>query len=144
MISNGGVGLRYFNVYGPGEQNKGKMASVAFQMNEKFKNNEDIKLFPKKPRRDFVYVKDVVSAIVFAFENYRNLNGKYYEVGYGNARLFEDVLNIMNIPFTYHGEILIPKGYQFYTCSSGTKWMPGWFPGWNLERGLADYFGLDI
>ena len=39
VIGNGGIGLRYFNVYGPGEQNKGKMASVAFQMNEKHNNN---------------------------------------------------------------------------------------------------------
>ena len=53
VVNNGGIGLRYFNVYGPGEENKGKMASVAFQMNEKHKNNEEIKLFPKKPKRDY-------------------------------------------------------------------------------------------
>lgn len=141
ITSNGGIGLRYFNVYGPGEQNKGKMASVAFQMNKKYMNNEDIKLFPKKPKRDFVYVKDVVSANIHAFENYEKLKGGYYEVGSGTARQFEDVLKIMNIPFEYHSDDFIPKGYQFYTCSNSKKWMSGWKPQWMLELGLKDYFG---
>lgn len=142
VASNGGIGLRYFNVYGPGEQNKGKMASVAFQMSEKHKNNEDIKLFPKKPKRDFVYVKDVVSANIHAFENYEELCGKYYEVGSGTARPFEDVMNIMNIPYEYHNENLIPNGYQFYTCSDKKKWMKNWESKWSLEDGLKDYFKL--
>jgi len=142
VIKNGGIGLRYFNVYGPGEQNKGKMASVAFQMNEKHNNNEEIKLFPKKPKRDFVYVKDVISANIHAFENYKILSGKYYEVGSGTARPFEDVMKTMNIPFEYHEETLIPKGYQFYTCSDKIKWMKGWESKWTLEDGLKDYFEL--
>ena len=139
VISNGCIGLRYFNVYGPGEQNKGRMASVASQMNEKHKNNEEIKLFPKKPRRDFVYVKDVISANIHAFENYKTLKGKYYEVGSGVARPFEDVMRIMNIPYKYHNDNLIPNGYQFYTCSNKLKWMKGWESKWTLEDGLKDY-----
>ena len=142
VISKGGIGLRYFNVYGPGEQSKGKMASVAFQMNEKHNNNEEIKLFPKKPKRDFVYIKDVISANIHAFENYKTLGGKYYEVGSGTARMFEDVMKNMNIPFEYHEETLIPKGYQFYTCSNKIKWMKGWESKWTLEDGLKDYFKL--
>lgn len=142
VISNGGIGLRYFNVYGPGEHNKGKMASVAFQMNEKRKKGEEIKLFPKKPKRDFVYVKDVISANIHAFENYEQLCSKYYEVGSGTARPFEDVMITMNIPFEYHDESLIPNGYQFYTCSNTKKWMKGWESKWKLEDGLKDYFKL--
>jgi nucleoside-diphosphate-sugar epimerase len=118
------------------------MASVAFQMNEKHNNNEEIKLFPKKPKRDFVYVKDVISANIHAFENYKTLSGKYYEVGSGTARPFEDVMKTMNIPFEYHEETLIPKGYQFYTCSNKIKWMKGWESKWTLENGLKDYFNL--
>ncbi len=136
------IGLRYFNVYGPGEQNKGRMASVAFQMNEKSKNNEEIKLFPRKPKRDFVYVKDVISANIYAFENYETLSGNYYEVGSGTARMFEDVMKIMNIPYEYHDDSLIPNGYQFYTCSNKRKWMTGWESKWSLEDGLKDYFKL--
>lgn len=144
VVSKGGIGLRYFNVYGPGEENKGKMSSVAYQTSAAHKEGKEIKLFPKKPRRDFVYVKDVISANVYALENYLLLKGKYYEVGSGEARSFEDVLNVLEIPFIYHPEKSIPVGYQFFTMSDDTKWMPGWSPEWNLERGLSDYFGLDI
>ena len=135
----GGIGLRYFNVYGFDESHKGKMASVAYQMIQKQKNNEKISLFPKKPKRDFVYVKDVVDANIYALDNFEKLNGEYYEVGSGNARSFEDVLDILKIDFQYTDESVIPKGYQFYTCSDKTKWMSGWEPKWNLENGLNDY-----
>lgn len=141
VVSNGGIALRYFNVYGPGEENKGQMASVAYQMMRKIEEGKtsDVKLFPKKPKRDFVYIKDVVSANLHAFQNFNSLSGKYYEVGSGEARLFEDVLKNLNIPFTYHDPSEIPNGYQFYTCSLKSKWMKGWSPEWNLERGLKDY-----
>jgi len=139
VISNGGIALRYFNVYGPGEENKGKMASVAFQMHIKNNNGEKIVLFPKKPQRDFVYIKDVVSANIHALENYEKLSGKYYEVGSGSARTFEDVLNNMGIDYGYTSEDMIPVGYQFYTCSDKNKWMNGWKSNWNLESGIKDY-----
>jgi ADP-L-glycero-D-manno-heptose 6-epimerase len=139
VISNGGIALRYFNVYGPGEEHKGKMASVAFQMYQKHLRDEKVSLFPKKPLRDFVYVKDVVDANIFAYENYDRLKGRYYEVGSGEARGFEDVLKLMDISFDYVDETLIPNGYQFYTCSNPDKWMNGWFPSWNLELGIKDY-----
>jgi len=144
IISKGGVALRYFNVYGPGEEHKGRMASVAYQMSVAHKEGKEIKLFPKKPRRDFVYVKDVISANLRAFEAYDLLKGKYYEVGCGEARSFEDVLEAIKIPFSYYPESSIPEGYQFFTQSDNKKWIPGWSPEWNLERGLSDYFGLDI
>ena len=142
VISNGGIALRYFNVYGPGEEDKGNMASVAFQMKTAQEKGEDIKLFPKNPKRDFVYVKDIISANIHAFENFDSLGGKYYEVGSGEPRTFESVLNIMGISFGYHDSDSIPKGYQFYTCSNKKKWMPGWESMWNLEKGLKDYFNL--
>ena len=139
VISNGGIALRYFNVYGPGEQNKGRMASVAYLMYIKNKNSEDIFLFPKKPLRDFVYIKDIISANIFAWKGYNELNSKYYEVGSGDAKSFEDVLNLLSIEFKYTEEDMIPKGYQFFTCSDNKKWMPGWEPKWPLEKGIADY-----
>lgn len=139
VVSNGGIGLRYFNVYGPHEDQKGKMASVAYQMLQKQKNGEEIKLFPSFPKRDFVYVKDIISANLFAAENYDNLKGKWYEVGSGEARTFEDVLSIIGVGFTYHEADKIPKGYQFHTKSEQLKWMQNWFPKYNLELGLKDY-----
>ncbi len=135
----GGVALRYFNVYGPLEDHKGRMASVAYQMLEKQKEGQEIKLFPKKPQRDFVYVKDVVSANLFAMNNYEENRGQWYDVGSGDARTFEDVLDILGIEYTYHNEEDIPKGYQFYTKSSPANWMFGWDPQYNLERGLLDF-----
>ena len=96
-------------------------------------------MFPKKPLRDFVYVKDVVSANIFAWENFEKLKGNYYEVGSGEAKGFEEVLNFMDIPFNYTDESMIPNGYQFYTCSDRKKWMNGWKPQWNLENGINDY-----
>lgn len=139
VISNGGVALRYFNVYGPGEENKGKMSSVAYQMFQKKNNNEEKFLFPNKPKRDFVYIKDVLLANIFAFNNFNQVKGKYYEVGSGEARTFEDVMKNMEIDFEYTEENIIPSGYQFYTCSKKENWMPGWTSEWNLEKGIKDY-----
>jgi ADP-L-glycero-D-manno-heptose 6-epimerase len=142
VIKNDGIALRYFNVYGPNEAHKGKMASVAYQMLEKQKEGLEIKLFPNKPQRDFVYVKDVVNANLCAMNNYEENKGNWYEVGSGYARTFEDVLDILKIEYTYHNEKDIPKGYQFHTKSSSVKWMLGWEPQYNLENGLSDYLKL--
>lgn len=139
VLCNGGIALRYFNVYGPNEDEKGKMSSVAYQMMLKHKNGEEIKLFPKKPTRDFVYIKDVVDANIYAFNNYDKLKSLYYEVGSGESRSFEDVLNILEIPYSYHDEKDIPYGYQFYTKSESVNWMKGWEPKYNLEKGLKEY-----
>ena len=140
VIQNGGIALRYFNVYGPGEEHKGRMASVAHQMMKKIKDGEDVKLFPGNPKRDFVYVKDVISANIYAYENYDDLQYSYYDVGFGEARSFEDVMDTLGIPYTYHDEKDIPFGYQFFTQCDFKKWMPGWRPKYNLEEGLKDYF----
>jgi len=139
VVSNNGVALRYFNVYGPGEEDKGRMASVAYQMYKRNQKGEEIKLFPKGPLRDFVYVKDIILANLYALENYDLTSGKWFEVGSGDARGFEDKMKIMKLSYSYHPENIIPKGYQFYTCSNKDKWMPGWNPKYDLERGLTNY-----
>jgi len=138
VVANGGVGLRYFNVYGPGEEHKGKMSSVAYQSYIKNKKGEEIILFPKKPKRDFVYVKDVVSANFHAEECYISLGGDWYDIGSFSSRLFEDVLSGIGIQkWSYSSEEDIPIGYQFNTHA--TKLMPSWVPKFNLEEGLKDY-----
>lgn len=139
VIKNYGIALRYFNVYGPYENDKGKMASVAYQMTLRYKNGDDIKLFPNKPLRDFVYIKDVISANLYALENYNELKGNYYEVGSGESRSFEDIMNILEIPFSYFEEKDIPVGYQFHTESTPINWMNGWKPKYKLEEGLKEY-----
>lgn len=139
LKSGYGLALRYFNVYGIGEQDKGDMASLAYQMMTKHKRGEDIRIFPNKPSRDFVYINDVVAANVHAFKNFYRLQDKYYDVGSGESRTFEDVANILGIPYQYVDDFLIPKGYQFYTKSDPSKWMKGWYPKYNLETGLREY-----
>lgn len=137
-LSNG-VSLRYFNVYGPGEERKGRMSSIMYQSYIKKNNGEEVSLFPGKPTRDFVYVKDIVNANLYAFENYKKVRGRYYEVGTGFSRSFESCLNLMNIPFVYVQDDKIPNGYQFYTCSNASKWMPGWSPRYGLKLGIQEY-----
>jgi ADP-L-glycero-D-manno-heptose 6-epimerase len=135
----GGISLRYFNVYGPGEEHKGNMASVAYQMWKQNLNSKEVKLFPKHPTRDFVYVKDVVDANIYAYENYDTLEKKYYDVGSGESRPFEDVINLLGIKYSYHPEDKIPSGYQFHTLAMKDKFMEGWNPKYNLEKGIQEY-----
>ena len=125
--------LRYFNVYGPGEENKGKMASVAFQAHRLGK----FQLFPGNPKRDFVYVKDVVSATIHPIFN--NILSGVYEVGSGEERTFEDVMDLMGVKYEYRNEIDVPKGYQYHTKANKKSFMTGWKPIYNLEKGLTEY-----
>jgi len=140
-IKSRGVALRYFNVYGHDERHKAKMSSVALQVSvHKAVYSGYFYLFPRKPRRDFVYIKDVISANLHAFENYDSLLGDYYDVGYGEARLFEDVLDIMGVKYRYRQMDCFPDYYQYYTRAG--KFMPDWSPDWSLEKGLADYMKI--
>lgn len=139
VVQMGGIGLRYFNVYGHDERHKGSMSSVALQSYLKHLNGERVEIFQNKPQRDFVYVKDVISANLHAWYNYRGLQGEFYDVGTGRARTFEDVLNIMRIPYSYAPLERIPPKYQFYTKADTQNRMKGWFPQWSLEAGLDEY-----
>jgi len=125
--------LRYFNVYGPGEQNKGNMASVAFQAHRK----GEFKLFPGNPKRDFVYIKDVVSATIHPIFNH--IIPGIYEVGSGEERTFEDVLDLMGVKYSYRDGVEVPNGYQYYTKANKIEFMTGWEPIYNLENGIKEY-----
>lgn len=137
VCSVGGVALRYFNVYGPGEEHKGKMASVAYQAWTK--KDEIFSLFPGNPTRDFIYVDDIVSANLHALVNYESLQANYFEVGSGESRSFEDVLNLMGIKYTHLADEVIPEGYQFFTVSNKTEWLPGWKPEYTIDTGIPAY-----
>lgn len=135
----GGVALRYFNVYGPGEEHKGRMASVAYQAYAANQEDRKVFLFPKRPTRDFVHVDDVVSANLHALENYDECGSNWFEVGSGESRPFEDILNQMDIPFIYTPEEAIPAGYQFHTVSNDVHWMQGWKPKHTIDTGIPAY-----
>ena len=90
------VGFRYFNVYGPREQHKGRMASVAFHQFNQFKAEGRVKLFgeyggygPGEQKRDFVFVDDVV-AVNFWFFDHPEKSG-IFNLGTGRAQPFNDV-----------------------------------------------------
>jgi ADP-L-glycero-D-manno-heptose 6-epimerase len=90
------VGFRYFNVYGPREQHKGRMASVAFHQFNQFRAEGKVKLFgeyggygPGEQRRDFVFVDDVV-AVNLWFLDHPERSG-LFNLGTGRAQPFNDV-----------------------------------------------------
>jgi ADP-L-glycero-D-manno-heptose 6-epimerase len=139
VVKNHGIALRYFNVYGPGEEAKGNMSSFIYQAFLKNIDGSKVLLFPKKPKRDFVYIEDVVLANIYSFRNYDRLRKDFYEVSTGVSSTFEEMLVSFEIEFEYADANSIPKGYQFYTCGDMTKWMEGWSPKYNLSQGLMDY-----
>lgn len=120
------VGLRYFNVYGPREQHKGAMASVAWHFHRQLLIDNEIRLFEGsggfgngEQKRDFVYVDDVCKVNLWFLEN-RGTSG-VFNVGTGRAQTFNDVGNAI---IGWHGRgriryIPFPEelagAYQNYT-----------------------------
>ena len=120
------VGLRYFNVYGPREQHKGSMASVAFHLHNQAKKDNIIKLFAGcdgygdgEQRRDFIYVDDIVKVNLWLAEHPK-IKG-IFNVGTGRSQSFNDVANavlkahpeakLQYIPFPDH----LKGHYQSFT-----------------------------
>lgn len=139
VCKSGGVSLRYFNVYGPGEDNKDKMASILYQAFLRKINGEPVYLYPGKPSRDFVFIKDVISANVYAMNNFSEHQGKFYEVSTGQSRTFESVMDLAGIQYSYLDASKIPDGYQFFTCGNPAKWLESWYPKYFLEDGITEY-----
>lgn len=90
------VGFRYFNVYGPREQHKGRMASVAFHQFNQFKADNKVRLFgeyggyaPGSQMRDFVFIDDVVAVNLWFFDH-PGVSG-IFNLGTGQAQPFNDV-----------------------------------------------------
>lgn len=120
------TGFRYFNVYGPREQHKGSMASVAFHLNNQLLAGEDAKLFEGSDefKRDFIYVGDVCKVNLWFMEH--GISG-IFNCGTGKAEPFRAVAEavvkhygkgtIQSIPFPEH----LKGAYQEYTQASLTK-----------------------
>ena len=100
------VGFRYFNVYGPREQHKGSMSSVAFHVNNQIHENGKAKLFEGcdgygngEQRRDFVYVGDAVDVNLWFMDN-PDKSG-IFNLGTGRSQTFKDVAEAV---IAYHGK----------------------------------------
>lgn len=142
------IGLRYFNVYGPGETHKNeksgnKTASMMLQLYEQMKAGKQPRLFKYgEQKRDFVYIRDVVAANLAAMEAPRS---GVCNVGSGRARSFNDIVHILSQLIEYEVEIeYFDNPFSFYQehteadmAETGT--LLQWQPKWSLEQGLADY-----
>ena len=120
------TGFRYFNVYGPREQHKGSMASVAFHLNNQMNAGENPKLFAGSEhfKRDFVYVGDVAAVNLGFMQS--GVSG-IFNLGTGHSESFDEVAkavikhhgkgDIETIPFPDH----LKGAYQEFTQADLTK-----------------------
>jgi len=148
------VGLKFFNVYGPNEFHKGRMASVIFHSFRQINDTGKVKLFKShKPDfedgmqlRDFIYVKDVAEVMYFLM-TYREKPG-IYNLGTGQARAFLDLakgtfksMNLEpNIEFIDTPEDIRDK-YQYFTEANMEKLRGIGFNKefYSLEEGIEEY-----
>ena len=126
------VGFRYFNVYGPREQHKGKMASTAFHFNNQILATGNCKLFEGsggykdgEQRRDFIHVDDVCAVNLWAWEHPK-ISG-IFNLGTGKSQTFNEVANSV---IKFHGKgkieyIAFPENlkgrYQSFTEADMSK-----------------------
>jgi ADP-L-glycero-D-manno-heptose 6-epimerase len=148
------AGFKFFNVYGPNEYHKGRMASVIMHTARKIKATGAMQLFRShRPdyadgaqSRDFIYVKDLVDVLLFFLEN-KPANG-IYNLGTGKARTFLDLatgtFNALglepNISFV-DTPADIRDTYQYFTQAEMDKLRAAGYqqPFYGLEEGIADY-----
>jgi len=148
-------GFKFFNVYGPNEYHKRRMASVIWHSFQQIKDTRKMNLFRSHREdfengmqsRDFIYVKDVV-ATLYTFLEQLPENG-IYNLGTGKARPFLDlakgVFNALNVDENIHfidTPIDIRGNYQYFTEASmaKTKAILGkQFEFYSLEKGIDDY-----
>jgi len=146
------VGFRYFNVYGPREQHKGSMASVAFHHNTQIKDVGKVRLFEGcdgygngEQRRDFIYVGDVVDVNLW-FMDHPKKSG-IFNLGTGRSQSFNDVAKaviayhkkgaIEYIPFPEH----LKGRYQSFTEADMSKLRAAGYdaPFKTVEQGVQLY-----
>lgn len=148
------AGLKFFNVYGPNEFHKGRMASVIWHTFNQIKKTGSMKLFRShnpefkdgEQMRDFVYVKDVVEVCMFLMHHRKNSG--IYNLGSGKARTFIDLVkntfksleNEEVISFVDTPEDIRDK-YQYFTEANMSKLKSIGYerPFHTLEEGVSDY-----
>jgi len=139
------AGLRYFNVYGPQENHKGRMASVVLHFHQQIARGEPLKIFEGSQgfRRDFVHVDDAVAVNLFLLDN--PLVRGIFNCGTGVAESFRELaeLTASHYPGARVEEIPFPadlKGvYQAYTQADLTRLRAAGYDGAfaTLEAGVA-------
>ena len=153
------AGFKFFNVYGPNEYHKERMASVVFHSFNQFTETGAVKLFKSHKEgydhgmqlRDFVYVKDAAAVVVHFLVSAlasKPCASSIYNVGTGKARAFKDLAtNVMtsmgktpNINYIDMPEDLQGR-YQYFTEATAAKLRAAGFdkPFYSLEDGVKDY-----
>lgn len=146
------AGFRYFNVYGPREQHKGKMASVAFHMDAQVRETGKARLFEGcdgfgdgEQRRDFIHVDDVV-AVNLWFLDHPEVSG-IYNVGTGRSQTFNDVANAVIgyhdkgvIEYIRFPENLVGRYQSFTEADIGKLRQAGYTNEFKtVEQGVKEY-----
>ncbi|MDJ1468795.1 ADP-glyceromanno-heptose 6-epimerase [Cytophagaceae bacterium DM2B3-1] len=148
------AGLKFFNVYGPNEYHKGRMASVIFHAFHQIRNSGKMKLFRShnpdfkdgEQMRDFIYVKDLIEVCSYLMHCRRDSG--IYNLGSGKARTFLDLANntfqALNTPSTIDfvdTPADIRDKYQYFTQASMGKLRSIGYdkPFHSLEEGIHDY-----
>jgi ADP-L-glycero-D-manno-heptose 6-epimerase len=148
------AGLKFFNVYGPNEYHKGRMASVIFHAFHQISVNNRMKLFrshnPKYKDggqlRDFIYVKDLINVCFFLLKS--QPESGIYNLGSGTARTFNDLaistFNALNkaIEIDFIDTPLdIRDKYQYFTEANMSKLKNSGYQDefYSLEKGVFDY-----
>lgn len=148
------AGLKFFNVYGPNEFHKGRMASVIWHAFRQINEHGSLRLFKShrsdyadgEQMRDFIYVKDLISVCIFLMEHRRNSG--IYNLGTGIARSFNDLgkstfqaMN-KNVDINYiDTPIDIRDKYQYFTEANMQKMRSIGYDKefYTLEAGIKDY-----
>jgi ADP-L-glycero-D-manno-heptose 6-epimerase len=148
------AGMKFFNVYGPNEYHKGRMASVIFHAYHQIKETGQVKLFRShrpdfkdgEQLRDFIYVKDVVNVLMYMME--KQPESGLYNLGTGKARSFVDLAKATfsaagispQINFVDTPEDIRDK-YQYFTEANMEKLISSGYNQefYSLEEGVLDY-----
>ena len=148
------AGLKFFNVYGPNEYHKGRMASVIFHTFNQIQSSGQMRLFRShnpeykdgEQMRDFVYVKDLVEVCMFLM--YQRKHSGIYNLGSGKARTFLDLATntFKALDLTPHIDFVdtpadIRDKYQYFTQANMSKLRSIGYdhPFHTLEEGIKDY-----
>lgn len=148
------AGIKFFNVYGPNEYHKGRMASVVYHAYKQIKEQGEVKLFRShnpeyadgEQMRDFIYVRDIVRICVWLMV--QNPGSGLYNAGTGKARTFKDLVKAIfkilhkpeNITYIDTPEDIRDK-YQYFTEADMSRFLQSGYdrPFCSIEEGIREY-----
>ena len=152
------IGLRYFNVYGPGEACKEKSASMIWQLACQMKEGKNPRIFKYgEQKRDFIYVKDVIEANIKAMESVRSKisnrmeakEGMIVNIGTGVAISFNRTIEVLNetLGTSYEPEYF-DNPYNFYqnyteADTNLAEQLLGFKARFSVEEGIKDYIKVE-